>query len=431
MADQLRRVCMVSVHGCPLARPGMRSAGGMNVYIREITKALVAKGVCVDIFTRNHAIGGPAVVELSPGARVIHVPAGPVELGKEYLHRYLDEFLEGIKAFCLGEALGYDLVHSHYWLSAHVAHELAAFLRIPHVVTFHTLAEAKGPNAFEQRRLEGEKQSAGRAECLVAFTPGERETLIRHYGAPAKNTFVAPGGVDLERFSPGNKREARKRLGLDPEGRIIMYAGRIEPFKGIELLLLAMAQMDSLDGITLLIVGGEGKWDRERVRLERLTRELDIDRHVRWQGACQQWQLPHNYNAADVCVVPSYHESFGLVALEAMACGVPVVAAPVGGLASLILNGETGWFVRAHNPEGFAECLDKVLGNPEQRLLMADNARKRATEFPWARAAQSLTDVYHEALAKMPWRTPVAPCNGDRLLNEALVPVGDCSEPEP
>ncbi len=406
---------MLSVHACPMVRPGMRSAGGMNVYIKHLASMLADAGLCVDVFTRGHEVGGPEIVRLGPRARVVHLPAGPPELPKESVHEYLPEFLDRLDDFRSAESLGYDLLHSHYWLSACVGEQLEGLWRVPHIVSFHTLALVKGLAGSDdepQERVRVELETAQRANSLVAFTNEEREILVREYGASADDISISPGGVDLERFKPGQQGDARRRLGLAQDERLALYVGRLEPFKGAELLLRAVAQMRGLERVKLLVVGGGGEEDPEVARLQRLAGELGIGSRVLWHSACPHEQLTDYYVAADVCVVPSYHESFGFVCLEAMACGTPVIAAPVGGLATLVLDGQTGRLVSEHTPEAFADCLDDVLGDEELRRRWGRAAREWACRFPWSRAATEVLGVYERAIAARAWRPAVMPCAG-------------------
>ncbi len=414
--EALRRVAMLSVHTCPMAQPGVRSAGGMNVYLKELARTLAESGVCVDIFTRSHQAGGPEQVRLGPRARVVHIPAGPPEISKESVYGFLPEFLDGLDAFQADEGYGYDLLHSHYWLSGWVGARLAPSWGVPHIVTFHTLAQTKRWSAMldedPAEREPTETHVAGVAEGVIAFTPDERDELVRLYGARQDRVHTAPGGVDLERFHPQDRAVVRRRLGMDPTERVVLYVGRVEPFKGTEVLLRAMAQVRTSLGARLVIIGGGGEEDPEVTRLRLLSAELGIESRVRWQGATPHEELPDYYAAADVCVVPSYHESFGLVALEAMACGTPVIASRVGGLASLVLDGRTGCLVEGHAPESFARCLEELLEDRELRDRLALGARIWAQEFPWSQAAEQVLAVYRQSVGSADGRPEVAPCSG-------------------
>jgi D-inositol-3-phosphate glycosyltransferase len=411
----IRRVAMISVHGCPMACPGMRSAGGMNVYLKQVASLLAQRGICVDVFTRTHQVGGPEIVDLGPRARVVHLPVGPPDLSKEAIFDYLPEFLQRMDAFAAAEGLGYDLLHSHYWFSGWVGTRLASSWGVPHIVTFHTLAlvkqSASGIDEPPERRRT-ELELATGADGIVAFTPDEQEALVEMYGAPYERIQVVPGGVDLDRFRTRDKISARWRLGFDPNRKLVLYVGRLDPFKGPELLLHVLHELSSSDNTHLVVVGGEGEGDSEANRLRLLAAELGITSMVHWQSAIPQDELADYYNAADVLAMPSYHESFGFVALEAMACGTPVVAARVGALRSLVLDGRTGCLVPDHEAATWASCLEDVLGDVELRRQLGQGAQEWARQFPWSRVALQMLDVYGLALAGASDRAIVAPCPG-------------------
>ena len=404
---------MVSVHACPMARPGMRFAGGMNVYLKQLAPLLAADGVCVDIFTRSHEAGGPEIIDLGPRARVIHIPAGPPYISKGEVFDYLPEFIQGLKSFTLREGLGYDLVHSHYWFSGWVGRRLAEEWQVPHVVTFHTLSLVKqGASGAEEppEREETELEMAHSADQIVAFTRGEQQALVDLYGAVPERIQVIPGGVDLTRFQRQDQLSARQRLGFDPTQRIVLYVGRLDAFKGPEVLLRALPEIQSSLQVHFAFVGGGGDADPEAARLQQLARELGVAGNVYWQSAIPQDQLVDYYNAADICAMPSYHESFGLVALESMACGTPVVAAKVGALTSLVLDGQTGCLVNGHDPASFARCLEELLVNDELRQELGRGAQEWARQFPWSRVVRELVDVYSRAMESAGRRPLVAPC---------------------
>ena len=409
----IRRVALVSVHGCPLAHPGTRSAGGMNVYLKVLVPLLAQSGICVDVFTRAHDIEDSAVVSLGPRARVVHLPAGPLGLSKEEVFDVLPRFLEQVSSFAANEGLGYDLVHSHYWLSGWVGHRLAESWGVPHVVTFHTLALVKqsaSGSAEHPERDRVEQELSRGADAIVVFTPGEQEALVGLYGASPSRIHIAPGGVDLDQFRPLDKVAARQRLGFNPDDQIVLYVGRLDPFKGTEVLLHAFREM-ALPNKRLAIVGGEGQNDPEAARLWRLAEELGIASSVHWQRAIPHDQLGDYYNAADVYAMPSYHESFGLAALEAMACGTPVVAARVGALSFLALDRRTGRLVDDHSPATFARSLEATLSDTELLRRLGQGATEWAQQFPWSRAARAVLDVYGGAVAQAgSGVAAVAPC---------------------
>ena len=408
----IRRVAMISVHGCPVALPGMRTAGGMNVYLRQLAPMLAEEGVCIDIFTRSHEVGGPEIVELGPRARIVHIPAGAPYVEKDEIFGYLPEFTERLARFAAEEGVGYDLIHSHYWFSGWVGQRLASEWAVPHIVTFHTLSLVKQRASGSQEPPEREvveQEVATSADCVVAFTTDEVDALADMYGVAPERIQVVPGGVDLDRFQQRDKTTARQRLGFQPHDQIMLYVGRLDPFKGPEVLLRTLHAMRGTPGAFLEFVGGEGDADPEAKRLNRLAQELGIADRVRWQSAVPQDELVDYYNAADVCVVPSYHESFGLAALEAMACGSPVVASRVGALKSLVVEGQTGCLVFPVAPEAFAPCLEELLTNEELRHRLGEGARKRATEFPWDQVVARQLGIYGRLASQVERRPEVVP----------------------
>ncbi|HEY8489457.1 MAG TPA: glycosyltransferase, partial [Dehalococcoidia bacterium] len=330
-----RRIAFLSMHTSPLARLGGREAGGMNVYVRELARRLAAAGFPVDVFTRRTDPAQPETVALAPGARVVHVAAGPAEpLEKGALPPYAAAFAEGVAAWAEGHGLAYAAVHSHYWISGLAGRSLARRWDVPHVVMFHTLGEVKNrARATEHEpnsRIRAEALLAAEADRIVCAHADERDLLARYYGADPARVAVAPLGVDLGRFRPLDRPAARRALGLPAGGRVVLFVGRIEPLKGIDVLLHAVARLEDREEVTTLVVGGDERSEPELHHLRELARALEIAPRVRFEGPVEHERLPRYYNAADVCVVPSYYESFGLVAVEAMACGTPVVASRVG-----------------------------------------------------------------------------------------------------
>ncbi len=351
-----RRVAMLSYHTCPLAKLGGQKTGGMNVYVRDFSQALAATGIQVDVFTRRQPGCEPVVNhELGPNCRVIHIAAGPDRLMTvQEMEGYLDEFTAGVLAFAAAEGATYELIHSHYWLSGLVGERLAAaWGGIPLVQMFHTLghmknAIARSPSEFATPvRLAGETHIVQAADRLIAATPAEEEQLIGLYGAAPAKIAVVPPGVDLERFKPLARSQAMQAIGIPPQRKNILFAGRIEPLKGIDTLLEALAllqarQAQKLDDVCVTIIGGD-PWtpvpESEMERLQTMAGELGLRDLVAFAGARDQDLLPYYFAAAEMVVVPSHYESFGMVALESMAMGTPVIASRVGGLAHLVMDG--------------------------------------------------------------------------------------------
>ena len=391
------RLALLSFHGCPVARLGEKDTGGMNVYVLQLARELGRRGNRVDVYTRFHDPKDPQIVELGEGARVVHLKAGPYHKTKESLYRYIPEFIGNLCSFQRSEAIAYDLIHSHYWLSGRIGMFLSRNWRAPHVATFHTLAKTKlmaRPGERESElRFAVEERVIEDADGFVVSTEREKEDIVRFYRTPSHKLQVIPAGVDLELFRPGDKAQARRMLGLS-EKRVMLYVGRIEPIKGLDILVNAVALLEEIGDTKLLVVGGRPGEDEELDRLKHLVANLGIADMVTFTGAVPQSELPTYYSAADVFVLPSYSESFGLVALEAMACGIPVVASRVGGPSTFVKDGETGYLIPWRCPEPFAQRLEMLLANPALRDKMGEAARAKALEMSWTGVADSMLGYY-------------------------------------
>ena len=395
---------MLSVHTSPLASPGGRESGGMNVYVRELSQAMGTRGYVVDVFTRRASPDQPDAQPFGPNARVINIDAGPAgPLEKEALAAHLEEFEAQLLAFVEREGAAYDMVHSHYWMSGEVATHLAARWQVPHVAMFHTLGEVKNrARATEHEpasRIEAERRIARSADRIVVASAHEQHLLTALYGADAERIAIVPCGIDLELFAPMEKEFARRKLGLKDGERVILFVGRIEPLKGIDILISAAAQLHEDENFIVLIVGGDARAAAEIEQLRAQAERLGIDHHISFEGAVEHSRLPLYYNAADVCVVPSYYESFGLVAVESMACGTPVVASRVGGLTTTVQDGETGYLIPWRCPEPFAERLELLLDNDELRASFGRAGREAVERFRWANVADAVGALYESLLA--------------------------------
>lgn len=418
----VRRVAVLSVHTCPLAMLGGKKTGGMNVYVRDFACELARQGVQVDVFTRSQDDCQPRINhELGCGGRVIHIPAGPeVPLAPMDVYEHLDEFVAGVLRFAHRERAHYDLIHSHYWLSGLVAEELRlAWLHdhgpTPIIHMFHTLghmknlvAQSEGERA-PQARLDGETQVMRLADRLIAATPAEREQLTELYGANGARIRVIPPGVDLARFRPIDPAAAKERVGIPPTHRNVVFAGRIEPLKGIDTLLEAVAILrrehpDAVRDTSVTIIGGD-PWaddlDAEMARLQEMRCVLGLHDLVTFAGAKDQAVLPFHYAAAEMVVVPSHYESFGMVALESMAMGTPVIASEVGGLAHLLQDGETGFHVPAHDPAALAERMLALLTDEPLRERLGRQARQHAQRYDWRTIVKQLLHTYGEVLTEI------------------------------
>lgn len=393
----VQRVAFIAFHACPLAAPGQGKSGGMNVYTRELARSLGNLGIQVDLFTRIHPETENMVEQISPMVRVVHLPGGETEAPMESLFRHLPSFVEELRDFRLTNHLDYQVVHSHYWLSGWVGRALAQELTVPHVVTFHTLGRIKMQSRAGEveppERQVVEQELMASAQRIVAFSPHERDAMVRLYNADANRIEMAPCGVDLSLFRPLDQRQARERLGLNGE-RVFLYVGRLEPLKGLDLLLHTAAQLETCEPIRVLVVGGDANGGQEVDKLRRLARTLNVEDVFDFVGRVDQEELPLYYNAADVCVVPSYYESFGLAALEAMACGTPVVAARVGGLSTIVQHGRTGYLKSWRCPEGFANSLEMIVASARLQRSMGLAARKRAEGMGWDQVAGQVSRLY-------------------------------------
>ncbi|MEP7192698.1 MAG: D-inositol-3-phosphate glycosyltransferase [Actinomycetota bacterium] len=407
---QVRRLAMLSVHTSPLEQPGTGDAGGLNVYVVEVSKRLAQRGIEVEIFTRKTDGGMPLQSEIAPGVHVRNVIAGPFEgLGKADLPGQLCAFAQGVMRAEAARPEGwYDLVHSHYWLSGQVGWLAADRWRVPLVHTMHTMARVKNSRLAEGDTPEplgreiGEAQVVDAADRLVANTLGEADELVDLYGAdPGKVRVVSPG-VDLNLFTVGDVAAARLQVGLPPDAYVLLFVGRIQPLKAPDVLLRAAADLltrrPELRGrLVVAVVGGPSGPGLGKPRaLQELAQQLDIQAQVRFVPPVDRATLALWYRAADLVTVPSYSESFGLVAVEAQACGTPVVAAAVGGLPFAI--GDGGLLIDGHRTADWSAGLEGLLDDPHRRELLSRKAVEHASRFSWERTTDRLLEVYTESM---------------------------------
>ncbi len=418
-SSPVRRLSVLSLHTSPLAQPGTGDGGGMNVYVRELSTALARAGVECDVYTRAWSDDLPATVAVEPGLRVHHVPAGPLgPMAKEELPSVVDEFTDNVLSLMtsgagvdplLHEETGFDAVHANYWLSGIAGHRIKHELDLPLVSTFHTLARVKAEASPEEmssdephRRAEVEAAVMRCSEVVLASCSVEAEQLAQLYDSdPARIRVVAPG-VDHAFFGPGHKPQARRALGLPANGPLLLFVGRIQPLKGADVAVRALAAMTDHPGATLLIVGGPSgpRGEDHLASLQKLVDELGLADRVRFEEPQPHELLSTYYRAADVSVVPSRSESFGLVALESAACGTPVVAAAVGGLTTLVEDGRTGLVVDPSTPGAFAAAVSGVLADPLLAERLGTAAVVRARRYTWAQAASLLRATYEELTAE-------------------------------
>ncbi|MEI6693437.1 MAG: D-inositol-3-phosphate glycosyltransferase [Actinomycetes bacterium] len=406
-----KRVAMLSVHSSPLDQPGVGDAGGMNVYVVELSRRLAAMGTEVEIFTRATSSDLAPVVQISDGVTVRHVTAGPFQgMNKEDLPSQLCALTSGVlRAEAAVERGHYDVIHSHYWLSGQVGWLAKERWGVPLVHSMHTMAKVKNlalaegdvpePNAREI----GEVQVVEASDRLVANTNDEAQQLIDLYGATQEQVAVVAPGVDLDRFRPGNRDQARAKLGLPLHGDVVLFVGRIQPLKAPDVLLRAIARLvqrnpQRRQNLTVAVVGGPSGADSHFPNhLQGLADSLRISDNVRFAPPVHQDDLANWYRAADVVVVPSYNESFGLVAIEAQACGTPVVAAAVGGLRTAVSHEVSGLLVPGHDPLDYAEAIGRLLDNDLERQALSRGALRQAQQFGWSATAAAMLQVYSSA----------------------------------
>ena len=413
----INQIAMLSVHTSPLATLGGKETGGMNVYVRDLTQELSRQGVYVDVYTRSQDPALPRIQPLGERGRVIQIKAGPEQpYHKNLIFNHLAEFEAGVKAQVKTDRVEYELIYGHYWLSGLVAASLRRAWDIPIVQMFHTLAEmknrvAQSPAEREtDQRLNCEGEIMRFADRLIAATPLEKNQMTWLYGANPEKISIVPPGVDLNRFKPMNQRQAREYLGVPADDAMILFVGRIQPLKGIDILMRALALVQKREpaltkNICVSIIGGDPNPDSEIEqaefeRLEVLRAELGMSDLVTFLGAKDQDTLVYYYSAAEIVVMPSHYESFGLVALEAMACGTPVIASDVGGLSFSIEDGYNGYRVPDRDPQALAVKIILLLKHRVLRDQLGEQARAWVERYSWVNIAEELQEVFEETLLR-------------------------------
>jgi D-inositol-3-phosphate glycosyltransferase len=411
-------IAMLSYHTCPLATLGGKDTGGMNVYVRELTAHLGRLCIHVDVFTRSQDEHVPHILhDLGCGNRVVHIPAGPeVPIPKTELPAHLPQFVQGIQAFAEAKSIQYDLIHSHYWMSGIAGLSLKDAWHVPMVQMFHTLGHMKNKVAQSEaerespQRISGEERILSEADCIVVSTPAEIRQIEQMYNVKPARVKIIPPGVDVNRFYPIPVDEARQAIGVPANSCMLLFVGRIEPLKGIDTLIRAIALMEKQLKANscphyLVIIGGDPNETQDHLssemqRLQSLSHTLGVDDLVIFLGKRNQDTLPYYYSAAEVVIVPSHYESFGMVALEAMACGIPVVASQVGGLAYLVKDGKTGFSVPNDDPQALATKLIQLIGDSALRKRMGAQAAGYAKSYKWENIARKIATLYSDLLKK-------------------------------
>jgi D-inositol-3-phosphate glycosyltransferase len=387
------KIAMLSVHSCPVGTLGTKDTGGMSVYIVELARELGRKGHLVDIYTRVHDPRDRQTENLADNVRLIHLKAGEDQpMHKLAIYPHLPDFSCALEAFRKQDGAVYDLVFSHYWLSGWVGQYLKLWWQVPNIVMFHTLGAAKNAIGIGESspdlRIETERDLAINCRYIIAPTEREKEAVAFYYGANPDKIGVVPCGVNLELFRPVSRAEARRELGFGSE-KVVLYVGRLDPLKGPEQLIKAMSLLENGGDSRLVIVGGDEN-NLYKEELLELAGGLGIADSISFTGPVRQDRLPGFYSAADVCVVPSYYESFGLVALEALACGSPVVSTDVGAAASIIRQGEAGYLAEDNEPHHLAEKIDLVLSRPPRDEATALSIRRSVTGYNWQSVADGI-----------------------------------------
>jgi D-inositol-3-phosphate glycosyltransferase len=402
MTENKLKIAILAAHSCPVGDLGAKDTGGMSVYIRELARELGNQGHSIDVYTRVHDPADPRIEDLSEGARLIHLRAGKeAKIQKMAVYFSLPEFTFNLEDFWKNNRLKYDIVFSHYWISALVGKYLRQKCQIPYITMYHTLGAVKNAiNIGEgepELRIVSEKDTVADCQRIIVATEKEKEDLVRYYSAIRDKVGVVPCGVNMGLFHPVDKADARQKLGL-VDDKILLFVGRIDPLKGVDQLLKAMPYLNSFKGLRLIIIGGDEYSRAEVEKLQTLSAELNIQDSVTFRGLIKQEQLPYFYSAADVCVVPSYYESFGLVPLESLACGTPVVATDVGDLKNIIRQGETGYVVADNDPVNLADSIASLLSRPPRDKESTLAIRASVSRFDWSNIAEKVAGELRTAL---------------------------------
>ena len=403
ITDNRLKIAMLSAHSCPVGHLGAKDTGGMSTFIRELARELGQQGHSVDVFTRIHDPNDPIIVELGANARLIHLKAGEDEqINKLVVYSYLPDFACNLENFRKSNDLQYDLVFSNYWLSGWVGKYLQQWWGVPHAITFHTLGAVKNAIGIGEDepalRLETESELVRDCHQIIVTTDREKEFLSQYYGASIEKISIVPCGVNLDLFQPIDREVARQQLGFSDD-KIILFVGRIEPLKGLEQLIKAIPLLTDTEGLRLVVIGGDEHSQDEIARLQKLAHDLNIEELVTFAGLVKHDGLPYFYSAANVCVIPSFYESFGLVALESLACGTPVVANDVGDLKNIIRQGETGYVLADNSPYRLAEKVDLLLSAPGPDAESTLLNRESVCQFGWPNIAKAIARELQLVLA--------------------------------
>ena len=395
-------IAMLSIHSSPIGDLGTQDTGGMSVYVRELARALGRRGHRIDIFTQPDDRRHDAVVDLYENVRIIHLKGKTnKKIAKSSLYAALPQFFHDLESFRTQQDIKYDVIHSHYWLSGVLGAKARSWWDAPHIFTFHTIGAVKKQACAEENepdvRMSNEKKLARLCDRIIVPTQKEKNDLVHFYDASQKKIQVIPCGVNLDRFKPLEKKSARRRLSIQIEDPIVLYVGRYTPVKGLDRLLEAFRFIQHRPPVRLIMVGGDGEHSPMFQRLLSEAKALNIRNHLTFAGRIDQKKLPLYYSAADVLVVPSYYESFGLVALEALACGTPVVTAPVGGMEMIVKDGVTGYVASVPGAKHFARLIKTVLSKQQTNDFSPAQVRASVTGFTWERSSSKMLEAYRAA----------------------------------
>ena len=399
------KILIISYHTCPENKLGSKDSGGLNIYLHEISNVLGNEGHTVDIFTRRHDISDPLEIEINNNSKVVHLNAGDLAEEKHQMHNYIDMFTSNLINYVDEQNLQYDLIYSNYWMSGIVGKLLSEKLKIPHIITFHTMGLTKrSVNYLENEsdfRIDSELDLIKNSDAIVVPTYQEKENLILNYKSENDIYIVSPG-VDLEKFKSKNKFKSREKLGLSQTSKILLSVGRLEPIKGYDVLINALSFLNISDDfdVRLLIIGGDSKSQNELERLNSLKLKHGLSNQINFLGAIDHDELPIYFSAADVFVMPSAYETFGIAALEASACNLPVIAPQVGGLKSVVKHGQTGFLSVNKSPESLMHYLEILLKNKPLRELFGVNSRLHAMNYSWGKSSKDLISVFEDVLSK-------------------------------
>ena len=398
------KIAMLSIHSSPIGDLGTRDTGGMSVYVREMAKELGKKGHHIDIFTQHNVGKNDPVIHLYDNVRLVHLSGGTCgNVAKSALYEVLPQLFYQLESFRIKENIAYDIIHSHYWLSGVLGLKLQSSWNAYHLITYHTIGAVKNvtcptENVF-QLRLTNEKKLAKLCDQIILPTHKEKEHLIRYYDAPVDKIRIVPCGVNLELFKPMDKLSVRRNLAFHVDDLIVLYVGRYAPIKGLDRLFKTFRNLMHLPHLRLVMVGGDGENSPMFKQLQSKAKALHIENSMVFVGRVDQETLPEYYSAADVLVVPSYYESFGLVALEALACGTPVVTTSVGAMEEIVKDGVTGYVAKDTDPQHYARLIETILLKQQQNGASPSEIRSSVAEFTWSKSASRLLDAYRSAWA--------------------------------